>query len=87
MTMLREPTVISDCPEARERLQEYLDGELGEEALTEVADHLQECYPCGDRATFELHVREVVRSHATETAPAGLRERVRGRCFGEDPST
>ncbi len=75
--------MISDCPEARDRLQEYLDGELGDDALTEVADHLQECYPCGDRATFELHVREVVRTHVTESAPKGLIDRVRTRCFGE----
>lgn len=80
----RGPTVISDCPDARERLQEYLDGELGDEALSEVAGHLQECYPCGDRATFELHVREVVRTHVTESAPQGLLERVRQRCFGDD---
>lgn len=75
--------MISDCPEARDRLQEYLDGELGEEALGEVAAHLQECYPCGDRATFELHVREVIRTRVTESAPSGLLERVRQRCFGE----
>ncbi len=69
------------CPEALERLQEYLDGELDDAQYAEIATHLADCYPCGDRADFEAHLREVVRMYATEVAPAGLLEKVKARCF------
>jgi anti-sigma factor (TIGR02949 family) len=68
------------CPEALERLHAYLDGELGDAELHEVSAHLANCYPCGDRAHFERHLREVIRTCAEEVAPAGLIERVRNRC-------
>lgn len=74
-------SIACRCPEALERLQEYLDGELGDAQYAEIATHLANCYPCGDRADFEAHLREVVRMYATEVAPVGLLEKVRARCF------
>ncbi|HEX2027756.1 MAG TPA: zf-HC2 domain-containing protein [Nitriliruptorales bacterium] len=74
------PTGEVNCPEALRRLATYLDGELEDEQIREVAVHLEQCYPCGDRLEFERHLREVVRVHAAEVAPAGLLEKVRHRC-------
>jgi anti-sigma factor (TIGR02949 family) len=68
------------CPEALARLDTYLDGEMTEAEIADVSAHLARCYPCGDRADFERHLREVVRSCAAEVAPAGLLEKVRRRC-------
>ncbi|MGH3442586.1 MAG: zf-HC2 domain-containing protein [Nitriliruptorales bacterium] len=72
-----------DCPDAVQRLGEFLDGELDDEAIHEISGHLSECYPCGSRADFERHLREVVRIHVRTTAPAGLVEKVRARCRQE----
>ncbi|MBW3577508.1 MAG: mycothiol system anti-sigma-R factor [Actinobacteria bacterium] len=69
-----------DCPEALERLERYLDGELDDAQIADISMHLARCFPCGDRAEFERQLREVIRTRAAETAPAGLLERVRGRC-------
>ncbi len=77
--------VDGGCPEALDRLEVYLDGELSEEELAEVSGHLASCYPCGDRADFERHLREVIRTHVAEAAPAGLLEKVRRRCVEETP--
>lgn len=80
-TRLGGLNVASDCPEALERLQEYLDGEMEEWQIAEISAHLAACYPCGDRAEFERHLRTVVRRHAVnELAPEGLLEKVRNCC-------
>lgn len=71
----------TDCPEALERLEAFLDGELNDEQISEISRHLADCYPCGDRASFERHLREVVRRHCgSDMAPDGLLEKVRARC-------
>jgi len=68
-----------ECDEALDRLHEYLDGELSPEQLTVLARHFDECWPCGERATFEQRLRIVVRYRCEETAPSELVERVRAR--------
>lgn len=74
----------SGCPRALERLQAFLDGELDDAQIGEVSKHLADCYPCGSRADFERHLREVVRRHcADDVAPQGLLDRVKHRCFDE----
>ncbi|MFN2558015.1 MAG: zf-HC2 domain-containing protein [Nitriliruptorales bacterium] len=77
--------MTSDCPEALERLQEYLDGEMEEWQIAEISAHLAACYPCGDRAEFERHLRTVVRTCGAELAPEGLLEKVRACCRNEAP--
>lgn len=77
--------MASDCPEALERLQVYLDGEMEEWQIAEISAHLADCYPCGDRAEFERHLRTVVRNCAGELAPEGLLEKVRACCRKEAP--
>ena len=72
-------TLVSDCGDALDRLEQFLDGELEEYALVDIARHLAACYPCGDRAEFERHVRELVRHRCHDQAPEALIERVRVR--------
>lgn len=82
--MTTDDCASGDCPEALARLEGYLDGELDEDELAQVSRHLSDCYPCGDRADFERHLREVVRQHAVaESAPADLLDRVKQRCRQE----
>ena len=76
-----------DCREALDRLEEYLDGELGEDRLAEIATHLAACFPCGDRAQFEHRLRIIVRERAIEGAPAGLADKVRIRVRQVDISS
>lgn len=77
----------SDCPEALSSLQEYLDGEMEEWQIAEISEHLAACYPCGDRAKFERHLREVIRAHSADIAPEGLLERVRKHYLRALPQT
>jgi anti-sigma factor (TIGR02949 family) len=75
------------CPEAKSRLQAYIDGELEESELTVISSHLERCFPCGDRAEFERHLRIVIRQHASEIAPADLLHKVRSRCLEDAEPT
>jgi mycothiol system anti-sigma-R factor len=68
----------SDCQDALERLEAYLDGELPGTDVQEIATHLSACYPCTDRATFEEQLRSIVRRDCVEHAPASLIDRIRG---------
>jgi len=65
------------CDEALERLEAYLDGELPDTDVADIASHLSDCYPCTDRATFEEQLRAIVRRDCVEQAPASLLNRIR----------
>jgi anti-sigma factor (TIGR02949 family) len=65
------------CEDALARLEAYLDGELPNADVDEIADHLAACYPCTDRATFEEQLRAIVRRECVEQAPPSLLERIR----------
>ena len=67
----------SQCEEALERLEAYLDGELPDADVQEIASHLTACYPCTDRATFEEQLRSIVRRDCVDDAPASLVDRIR----------
>ncbi|MBI3971872.1 MAG: mycothiol system anti-sigma-R factor [Chloroflexi bacterium] len=67
-----------DCAEAERRLQGFVDRELTPVEVAEVQMHLDSCANCRGRFRFEEHFRRIVRRRdETETAPAGLRERIR----------
>jgi mycothiol system anti-sigma-R factor len=68
-----------ECREALEQLELLLDGELPEDRVEEVRDHLTACYPCTDRATFEEQLRVIVRRDCVEHAPDSLVERIQDR--------
>lgn len=66
----------SGCQEVLRRLEAFLDGELDETDVGELEEHLAECYPCTDRATFEEQLRSIVARECIEDAPAGLVRRI-----------
>lgn len=66
-----------ECREALDRLEAFLDGELGAVTAAQLEHHLGECAPCTDRADFEGRLRELVRQGCIDEAPASLRDRIR----------
>lgn len=65
-----------ECRDALRRLNEYLDGECGEDLEATIRAHLADCPPCWDRADFEMEVRKLVARRCREKAPAELVDRV-----------
>ncbi len=74
-----------NCVEALERLEAYLDGELPQTRVADLADHLRACYPCADRVSFEEQLRNLVRRGCVDHAPTDLVDRVRARLQTELP--
>ena len=75
-----------ECREALHQLGAYLDGEFDADAIAGISAHLAACYPCGDHAEFQRHLRVVVRTRVVERAPDALVERVNLTCFGQQPT-
>lgn len=76
-TSCGEDAEMLSCPEALERLFEYLDGELPEAAQSDVEAHLERCRRCYPRLQFERAFMETLRrARAGEQAPPELRRRV-----------
>jgi mycothiol system anti-sigma-R factor len=71
------PDCGAECQEALEQLERFLDGELPAERVGQVKQHLTDCYPCTDRATFEEQLRAIVRRECVEHAPPQLLDRIR----------
>lgn len=69
----------AECQRALAELERFLDGELPEDELGRVSEHLAACYPCTDRATFEGQLRALVRRGCADQAPADLLDRIRVR--------
>ena len=68
-----------ECQQALERLEAFLDGELADDDVGRVADHLTACYPCTDRVTFESELRALIQRSCADTAPPDLVDRIRTR--------
>jgi mycothiol system anti-sigma-R factor len=72
---------MADCgPECQEILREieaYLDHEIDDVQRLRVQAHLGDCGPCGDRADFQQHLRDLVRGKCGEQLPVGLEDRLR----------
>jgi mycothiol system anti-sigma-R factor len=66
-----------DCSDYLERIVFFLDNELDEADCSEVRLHLDECGPCLEKYDLQRTVKQVVARSCTESAPDGLRERVR----------
>jgi len=75
----RSGTCSEECQQALERLEALLDGELADDDVGQVADHLTACYPCTDRVTFESELRSVIQRSCADTAPPDLMDRIRTR--------
>jgi mycothiol system anti-sigma-R factor len=78
------PNCGPDCQQALAELERFLDGELPDQALGRISQHLADCYPCTDRATFEEQLRALVRRGCADTAPPDLLERITARLDAGD---
>ncbi|HET6817733.1 MAG TPA: mycothiol system anti-sigma-R factor [Mycobacteriales bacterium] len=66
-----------DCSEVIEQVYLYLDGEIDDEARTNIRQHLDECAPCLRQFGLENEVKALVaRCCGGETAPDGLKQRL-----------
>lgn len=76
--MDEDKTEMIDCTEAERRLHRYVDRELSDDEVVQVQRHLEVCENCRSRFRFEHGLRRLVsRAGQSESAPSGLRERIR----------
>jgi mycothiol system anti-sigma-R factor len=70
----------TDCREVLSEVFLYLDGEMTSARQDLIRRHLDECSPCLRRYGIEHEVRALVaRKCGGDTAPDGLRAKVRGK--------
>lgn len=65
------------CEEALDRLEEYLDSEMGDLDSARLREHLAECGTCLGEAELERRYRALLQRSCCEVAPETLRIRVR----------
>lgn len=67
------------CDEVLQRLEVYLDGEIGAGDARDVEEHLAGCGDCLQRQSFLRRLREIVREKCgtVERLPEGLADRIR----------
>ena len=72
------------CDEVLQRLEVYLDREVGGEDARGIARHLAECGECFERQSFVAGLREIERRKcaAGEPLPEGLADRIRRATSG-----
>ena len=68
---------VDECSDYLERIVYFLDNELDEADCSEVQVHLDECGPCLEKYDLQRTVKQIVARSCTESAPDGLRDRVR----------
>ncbi|RTZ93155.1 MAG: hypothetical protein DSY92_01160 [Planctomycetota bacterium] len=69
---------MEDCIRFKERLHEWVDGELGEVVADEVDTHLSLCPKCADAARAIEHMKLLVKSKVRQSrVPEGLAGKVR----------
>ncbi|ACQ79526.1 anti-sigma factor [Beutenbergia cavernae DSM 12333] len=73
----RSVSAQCQCTEALEKLETFLDSEMGELDADRLRTHLEACEPCLEAADLEQRLRNLVRRACHEQAPDGLRARVR----------
>ena len=66
-----------DCAEVLARLEHFIDNELPDADCATIQQHLDDCAPCLADYDVERAVKALVARSCCETAPEGLRERVR----------
>ncbi|MGA4668587.1 zf-HC2 domain-containing protein [Propionibacteriaceae bacterium Y1923] len=72
-----EPHQHDACVEALSRIQEFLHGELDEDASDVIREHLQACESCLDTYDAETAIANLIRrSMPTQACPDSLRMRV-----------
>ncbi|MEN8007290.1 MAG: zf-HC2 domain-containing protein [Candidatus Krumholzibacteriota bacterium] len=66
------------CPEFREVMRSFLDGEVDEETRKTAVFHLAECADCAARIEDKHFWDDAIRTHLDHELPAGLREDILG---------
>jgi mycothiol system anti-sigma-R factor len=65
------------CTEVLARVYSYLDGEIEDQGLAQIREHLDECGPCLREYGLEEAVKRLVQKCCgAEAAPTGLRTKV-----------
>ncbi len=65
-----------DCGDVVEAVYLYLDGELTEDVIHNIRQHLDECSPCLREYGIEQEVKALIARSCCETAPDTLRASV-----------
>jgi anti-sigma factor (TIGR02949 family) len=65
-----------NCTILREKLVEYLDGELAPDAAKDCAGHIEGCSACRARVAELQSLRAMVRRELNTPAPAGLKQKL-----------
>ena len=65
------------CEETRNKLEDYLHGELPQGACADLEDHFQGCTPCCDERDVGNLLTEKVKSACCEIAPEELKLNIR----------
>jgi mycothiol system anti-sigma-R factor len=74
---LEEKLPEDPCSDALHELYHFLDGEvLTEDARRHIAQHLEECPPCGEKYNFEAELKLLIRSRCRDAVPESLRIRI-----------
>jgi len=66
-----------ECADFIDQIVYLLDNELSSEECAAVRAHLDSCSPCLEKYDLQRTVKQVVARSCAESAPDGLRERVR----------
>jgi mycothiol system anti-sigma-R factor len=65
-----------NCEETIAQLHEYLSGELDDELIAVIRNHLELCGPCEGTFAFETRFRAMIVTRCAEPAPEALRRRI-----------
>ena len=65
------------CDEGLHEIEHYLHGELDQVRSHSLAEHLEGCGHCLERAEFQRKLKEIIRAKCRSDAPADLVWRVR----------
>ena len=65
------------CEETRNKMEDYLHGELSAGACQDLEDHFEACSPCCDERDVGTVLTEKVKSACCETAPEELKHSIR----------
>jgi anti-sigma factor (TIGR02949 family) len=71
------------CEEVLAEIEHFLHGELDQDQAVRLADHLDTCPPCLERAEFQRKLKDVVRTKCRSEAPKHLVWRVRQAIYLE----
>jgi len=65
------------CEEVLAEIEHFLHGELDQGEAVRLADHLDTCPPCFERAEFQRRLKEIVRAKCRSEAPQPLLWRIK----------